>query len=322
MFKQARAQRSFEAALGLPPGPSFKLSDVIEYIGRTGKAPKEEPTYDFPLAHIHAWYEDAGFLVSDQMAYETAEALRWAKSGLTVKHALEADIIGLSYDGRGKDGPTASLKQSLVDIAKACETIRSALEDMRGELLYRKLNADRHRQLEELHEQLHRWFLCGQGKRAWANSVEFDTAPLLQHGEVGQRATLAPTWLEDALTELAEAALVDQGIRLGRIDPKRPYAANAIKSAFVLDLAKIWTSVIEEPPTISGRDDQVANDQLSSFQIFHQHVCGHIAGLVVRSWGVVWPNISAEQKVWLRDMGLKPIPSPTSLHRYLKAEPN
>ncbi len=204
----SRAQRAFEAALTLPPSPALDLMATIDFMGQS-EMPKEDPTHSFPLAAVQSWFEEAGQPLSIEAALAAAGDLQLAVEELAVDYGLNFSVGMRSFARKSKEGSAASLERALVDLSKACRTITTVLTEIRCEILHRKLNEQQSDGLDELHRELHRSFLRGQFRRSSLSLLrqKRTATDLAAMEELGWNASIAPTWLEDALFSLAFARL-------------------------------------------------------------------------------------------------------------------
>jgi hypothetical protein len=319
MFEEDRAERAFEAALlqsGAPWANSASQMSV----------PDDAPSYNFPTKVISSWFLDAGHSISARQAMDAADLLEDLYCGLVLKSEVGLQISRMSFDQSGKQGAWASLDRCLENIASASATLHRALEQLRGEVLYRILNGEGMKLgllYQELYTQLTPATLLSTSSRP--SGLHGTTSASSDSPGSGSKTNMIDPWFEAALAQVSVISRDAIGtIPLTRIGSDRIYSGALMRGEFVRGLAQLWTSQTGQRATIAGRDDQMAKKQLSGFQMLHQHVCGHMAGLAIKLWQIDWPATNKRQRgrvlKRLSELGLRPIPTPTTLRRHLKAE--
>jgi hypothetical protein len=320
--RDSLADQAFRGALALSPPEPIDWGAVATEFASTGALPSDDIERIFPVPSVQGWFERSGVAVNALQASSAATQLHRANSALLMGFGLSRQMLRFSFGSRTRDGVTGAARMNLVEIASSASRLRILLSELRGELLYQRIAGARHAALEELYALVHTSFYHGQVRRQALEqdkpiSLARDFEPL---AEVGSEATVAPTWLEEGLTCLADCAEhlpID-----GTSSPKRGAdPAKEHRHDFIRAVARIWKATTGASPSVTGRDDQLAAGKLAPFQIFHTLVCGHTCGLLVRLSQLEWALAAKDERAPLKRsakrLGLAPLPSAGTLRRAL-----
>jgi hypothetical protein len=285
-------------ALPRPPKPDWAWA--AEVLRTTGQLPRDDPEQWFPRALLAQWFKDALCEVNEAGLEAAADGLLDAQTELSVTVAFQLELRANALPQRKHIGPSAALRKDLKTIALQAERVRAALKAIRGELLLHRAESEDGRRLERVHLSLHQGFLEGQHRRQWATGKRtlgnFDP-----NAEVGPRATMAPTWLEEGLAFLASTAeaAMDESPALPK--PRGTEQSKPARDRFVRDVAEVWFKATGTRPTVQTREDQLALEKQSPFQKFHERVCGHVAGLRLRDGGIDWDQLTRPERDVMRN---------------------
>lgn len=312
------------AADSLPPFPAIDWPAVSEHLDVAGEMPFEDPSPYFPPDFVKSWFAEAGFPIDDPVAAYASTILLTCQSRLFASDEFRKDVARPSKYRRRHDGPTAALANVLRDAEEAANNLKSALGELRWQMLHFKLDEIRLTELEHFHALLHGRFLQGQWIRLDAMNGRTGTESyeeFLKCGSVGRKVSSSPTWLEDALHEFGDAIRTAQPIEVPEAHSPTPYSPVQVRNTFIRDVAGLWVVITRTRPQVFGGGSLTDAGNLSPFQIFHQIICGHVAGLLVRMSGRSWHEMSRLDQDTIRsraaDLGLKSL-SPSSLQRALR----
>jgi hypothetical protein len=320
------AQQAFADGLRLPDSPPIDVPSALETLRRTGVF-SDDPEANFPRAYLVRWLKNAGITVADRDLLLGCAHLTSQTSQLFASYMVEIDFSARRVRGHAKAGAAPALRKALADLASGARDLTITLKQIRGEILNRKVRDSRSNELEQIHAALHEAVFQGQNMRQRMHSFPSSFSPpedFDQRFEVGSDCTVAPTWLEDSLEELANEAQAQLDANIGLdLQPIRPIAEPA-REKFVRASEAVWEVYANSSVTLLDAGSRLP-DQLSPFERFHHQLCGHVAALLVRSWKLQWDAASAEQRATLKkaasDMGLAPVPSASSLRRALRLRP-
>ncbi|HEV2596434.1 MAG TPA: hypothetical protein VGU01_14680 [Sphingomicrobium sp.] len=284
---------------------------------RTGTVPAVDLSFYFPRPLIAEYFLNSGQEVADARLQLAAEGLYGAWSELMAMAYLDSELNAMQPSARAERGAMKSLGTALSEIRDAAGSIAQRLDEIRSELLLRRAEGVPSPALERLHDRLHRSFCFGQMQRHWLEHPDDASfGSLLTEGETGSRASIAPTWLEDACNELASEAERRReelhGLSLPRVNSQFPKRAQA---HVIERSAHLWVQATGQPAT--ARSDLKVDDYESfpPFQTFLNQVCGHLAGLLLRR---TEGGNHETFREFAERLGLVPPPSGSTIHRTLR----
>lgn len=294
------AEHSFRGAMAVagPPRPNWGWA--AEVLRTTGRLPRDDTEHWFPKEVLAQWFHEAQFELTSIALQAAADDLLTAKSQLFMSAAFHLELHANALPQRGHAGPSLALQRELKAVASGAERLRAALAAMRGEVLLQRANGEDSTWLEAIHILLHQGFHEGQIRRQLATGAVTNTGEFNPGAEIGAHVSAAPTWLEDGLALLHSSAEVANDLDRPRV-PRGRQRLKVARDRFVQDVAGIWWKATGVRPRVQAREDQVASGRRSAFQKFHEHVCGHTAGLYVRDRRINWSDLSPPQRNAVRD---------------------